>query len=230
MITFVRPLDFRLRKGYMSGDKDFSRFFAYLSFFLRGMLGVVIATASFCFLSAGTGRARFLSLIVFGFTKPSAPRPRRKLSSRRASAISVFSSHLLCLRQQRDPSLLRCGKGCLEPPDFWPSVPAPPSSRSCIFSGAVGKSGNSRCTLVAGRHGRSDAVSALIPPPPWSRLASSWWARVYPLFSLGAVDGVTPSLPVVVWIGVITALMASLIAIAQADINAPPYSTVSQLA
>ena len=44
-------------------------------------------------------------------------------------------------------------------------------------------------------------------------------ARVYPLFSLGAINGVTPSLTVVVWIGVITALISALIALAQADIK-----------
>jgi NADH-quinone oxidoreductase subunit L len=55
-------------------------------------------------------------------------------------------------------------------------------------------------------------------------------ARVYPLFSLGAINGVTSSLTVVVWIGVTTALMAALIAIAQADIKRVlAYSTVSQL-
>jgi NADH-quinone oxidoreductase subunit L len=55
-------------------------------------------------------------------------------------------------------------------------------------------------------------------------------ARVYPLFSLGAINGVTTSLTVVVWIGVTTALMAALIAIAQADIKRIlAYSTVSQL-
>jgi NADH-quinone oxidoreductase subunit L len=55
-------------------------------------------------------------------------------------------------------------------------------------------------------------------------------ARVYPLFSLDAIEGVTLSLTVVVWIGVTTALMAALIAIAQADIKRIlAYSTVSQL-
>ena len=42
--------------------------------------------------------------------------------------------------------------------------------------------------------------------------------------------GVTPSLTVVVWIGVVTALMAALIALAQSDIKRIlAYSTVSQL-
>jgi len=55
-------------------------------------------------------------------------------------------------------------------------------------------------------------------------------ARVYPIFSVGAISGVTSSLTVVVWIGVITGLMAALIAVAQSDIKRIlAYSTVSQL-
>src|SRR6185369_16244050 len=55
-------------------------------------------------------------------------------------------------------------------------------------------------------------------------------ARVYPLFSLGALHSVTASLTVVVWIGVITALISALIALAQPDIKRIlAYSTVSQL-
>src|SRR5216683_4668989 len=47
---------------------------------------------------------------------------------------------------------------------------------------------------------------------------------------LGAINGVTPSLTVVVWIGVVTGLMAALIAVAQSDIKRIlAYSTVSQL-
>ena len=55
-------------------------------------------------------------------------------------------------------------------------------------------------------------------------------ARVYPIFSLGAINGVTASLTVVVWIGLITALISALIALAQPDIKRIlAYSTVSQL-
>jgi NADH-quinone oxidoreductase subunit L len=53
---------------------------------------------------------------------------------------------------------------------------------------------------------------------------------VYPIFAAGAINGVTPSLTVVVWIGVLTGLMAALIAAAQFDIKRIlAYSTVSQL-
>jgi NADH-quinone oxidoreductase subunit L len=73
-------------------------------------------------------------------------------------------------------------------------------------------------------------VSALIHAATMVAAGVFLVARVYPLFSLGGIDGVTPSLTVVVWIGVITALMASLIALGQFDIKRIlAYSTVSQL-
>jgi len=73
-------------------------------------------------------------------------------------------------------------------------------------------------------------VSALIHAATMVAAGVFLVARVYPLFSLGAINGVTPSLTVVVWIGVITALISSLIALAQADIKRIlAYSTVSQL-
>ena len=73
-------------------------------------------------------------------------------------------------------------------------------------------------------------VSALIHAATMVAAGVFLIARVYPLFSFGAINGVTSSLTVVVWIGVITSLMASLIALAQADIKRIlAYSTVSQL-
>src|SRR5205814_3289598 len=73
-------------------------------------------------------------------------------------------------------------------------------------------------------------VSALIHASTMVAAGVFLVARVYPLFALGAVNGTTHSLTVVVSIGVITALMASLIALAQFDIKRIlAYSTVSQL-
>ena len=45
MITFVGLWIFVFSIGYMAGDKNFTRFFAYLSFFSAAMLGVVIANS-----------------------------------------------------------------------------------------------------------------------------------------------------------------------------------------
>src|ERR1043166_4265592 len=53
---------------------------------------------------------------------------------------------------------------------------------------------------------------------------------ITPIQTTTVINGVTPSLTVVVWIGVITGLMAALIAVAQFDIKRIlAYSTVSQL-
>jgi len=73
-------------------------------------------------------------------------------------------------------------------------------------------------------------VSALIHAATMVAAGVFLVARVYPIFALGTIDGTTASLTVVVWIGVITGLMAALIAIAQPDIKRIlAYSTVSQL-
>src|SRR2546423_15569683 len=45
MIKLVGLCIFVFSAGYMAGDKNFSRFFAYLSFFSGAMLGVVIANS-----------------------------------------------------------------------------------------------------------------------------------------------------------------------------------------
>src|ERR1700681_3320476 len=45
MITLVGLCIFVFSVGYMADDKDFTRFFAYLSFFSAAMLGVVIANS-----------------------------------------------------------------------------------------------------------------------------------------------------------------------------------------
>src|SRR5262249_36068692 len=100
-----------------------------------------------------------------------------------------------------------------------------------IFCGAAGKSGQFplHVWLPDAMEGPTP-VSALIHAATMVAAGVFLVARVYPLFSLGATNGVTSSLTVVVWVGVTTALMASLIAIAQADIKRIlAYSTVSQL-
>src|SRR5256886_374734 len=137
MITLVSLCIFVFSIGYMAEDKNFVRFFAYLSFFSAAMLGLVIANSL---------------LLLF-----------------------------ICWELVGLASYLLIG--------FWIDRP----------SAAV-------------------AAGGLLAAP------------CYPVFAWGAVEGVTASLTVVVSIGVITALMASLIALGQFDIKRIlAYSTVSQL-
>src|SRR5438128_4619464 len=123
------------------------------------------------------------------------------------------------------------GNGCLESAGLLLLGASATAVALLIFCGAIAKSGQFplHVWLPDAMEGPTP-VSALIHAATMVAAGVFLVARVYPLFSFGAIDGVTPSLTVVVWVGVITALMASLIALAQFDIKRIlAYSTVSQL-
>src|SRR5262249_55052650 len=125
------------------------------------------------------------------------------------------------------------GKGALENPALASLGASATAIALLIFCGAVGKSGQFplHVWLPDAMEGPTP-VSALIHAATMVAAGVFLVARVYPIFSLGSVDphAGTVSLSVVVWIGVVTALISALIAIAQADIKRIlAYSTVSQL-
>jgi NADH-quinone oxidoreductase subunit L len=79
MITLVSLCIFVFSVGYMADDRDFTRFFAYLSFFSGAMLGVVIANSLlllFMFWEL-VGVASYL-LIGFWIERPSAAAAAKK--------------------------------------------------------------------------------------------------------------------------------------------------------
>jgi NADH-quinone oxidoreductase subunit L len=233
MITLVGLCIFVFSKGYMAGDKDFTRFFAYLSFFSAAMLGVVIANSLLLLFVCWelVGLASYL-LIGFWIHKPSAAAAAKKaFITTRIGDLGFFLGMLWLYRSAGTLLFYDNGAGCLENPGLLAIGASATFIALLIFSGAVGKSGQFplHVWLPDAMEGPTP-VSALIHAATMVAAGVFLVARVYPIFSLGAVDGVTPSLTVVVWIGVVTALMASLIAIAQADIKRIlAYSTVSQL-
>ena len=233
MITLVSLCIFVFSKGYMAGDKDFSRFFAYLSFFSAAMLGVVIANSLLLLFVCWelVGLASYL-LIGFWIHKPSAAAAAKKaFITTRIGDLGFFLGILWLYRDAGTLLFYDNGSGCLEAAGLLAIGSSATFIALLIFSGAVGKSGQFplHVWLPDAMEGPTP-VSALIHAATMVAAGVFLVARVYPIFSLGAVDGVTPSLTVVVWVGVITALMASLIAIAQADIKRVlAYSTVSQL-
>jgi NADH-quinone oxidoreductase subunit L len=233
MITLVGLCIFVFSKGYMAGDKDFTRFFAYLSFFSAAMLGVVIANSLLLLFVCWelVGLASYL-LIGFWIHKPSAAAAAKKaFITTRIGDLGFFLGLLWLYRSSGTLLFFDNGNGCLESAGLLAIGSSATFIALLIFSGAVGKSGQFplHIWLPDAMEGPTP-VSALIHAATMVAAGVFLVARVYPIFSLGAIDGATPSLTVVVWIGVITALMASLIAIAQADIKRIlAYSTVSQL-
>ncbi len=233
MITFVGLWIFVFSIGYMADDKNFTRFFAYLSFFSAAMLGVVIANSLLLLFVCWelVGLASYL-LIGFWIHKPSAAAAAKKaFITTRIGDLGLFLGILWLYSGSGTLLFYDDGNGCLEKAGLLALGASATFVALLIFSGAVGKSGQFplHVWLPDAMEGPTP-VSALIHAATMVAAGVFLVARVYPLFSLGAIDGVTPSLTVVVWIGVITALMASLIALAQSDIKRIlAYSTVSQL-
>jgi NADH-quinone oxidoreductase subunit L len=233
MISLVGLCIFVFSVGYMSDDKNFTRFFAYLSFFSGAMLGLVIANSLlllFIFWEL-VGLASYL-LIGFWIERPAAAEAAKKaFITTRIGDMGFFLGMLWLYGRSGTLLFYDGGSGCLEGAGLAVLGASATFIALLIFCGAVGKSGQFplHVWLPDAMEGPTP-VSALIHAATMVAAGVFLVARVYPLFSLGAVNGVTPSLTVVVWIGVTTALMAALIAIAQADIKRIlAYSTVSQL-
>ena len=233
MISLVGLCIFVFSVGYMADDKDFARFFAYLSFFSGAMLGVVIANSLlllFMFWEL-VGLASYL-LIGFWIERPSAAAAAKKaFITTRIGDMGFFLGMLWLYNRSGTLLFYDGGRGCLEGAGLALLGASATFITLLIFCGAVGKSGQFplHVWLPDAMEGPTP-VSALIHAATMVAAGVFLVARVYPLFSLGAINGVTSSLTVVVWIGVTTALMAALIAIAQPDIKRIlAYSTVSQL-
>jgi NADH-quinone oxidoreductase subunit L len=233
MISLVSLCIFVFSVGYMADDKNFTRFFAYLSFFSGAMLGVVIANSLlllFMFWEL-VGLASYL-LIGFWIERPSAAAAAKKaFITTRIGDMGFFLGMLWLYNRSGTLLFYDGGRGCLEGAGLALLGASATYIALLIFCGAVGKSGQFplHVWLPDAMEGPTP-VSALIHAATMVAAGVFLVARVYPLFSLGAINGVTSSLTVVVWIGVTTALMAALIAIAQADIKRIlAYSTVSQL-
>src|ERR1700747_1127603 len=233
MITLVGLCIFIFSIGYMADDKNFTRFFAYLSFFSGAMLGVVIANSLlllFIFWEL-VGLASYL-LIGFWIERPSAAAAAKKaFITTRIGDMGFFLGMLWLYGRSGTLLFYDSGRGCLEHAGLLAIGASTTFIALLIFCGAIGKSGQFplHVWLPDAMEGPTP-VSALIHAVTMGAAGVFLVARVYPLFSLGAINGVTSSLTVVVWIGVTTALIAALIAIAQADIKRIlAYSTVSPL-
>jgi len=233
MISLVGLCIFIFSVGYMAEDKNFSRFFAYLSFFSGAMLGVVIANSLvllFVFWEL-VGLASYL-LIGFWIERPSAAAAAKKaFITTRIGDMGFFLGILWLYHRSGTLLFYDGGQGCLENVGLLTLGASATFIALLIFCGAVGKSGQFplHVWLPDAMEGPTP-VSALIHAATMVAAGVFLVARVYPIFLVGAINGVTPSLTVVVWIGVVTGLMAALIAVAQFDIKRIlAYSTVSQL-
>src|SRR5213076_3382477 len=143
MIALVGLCIFVFSVGYMAEDKNFTRFFAYLSFFSGAMFGVVVAN-SLLFLFVCwelVGLASYL-LIGFWIEKPSAAAAAKKaFIVTRIGDIGFFLGILWLYGRSGTPLFYDDGRGCLENAGLITLGASATFVALLIFCGAVGKSG-----------------------------------------------------------------------------------------
>src|SRR5436189_117222 len=204
-----------------------------MSFFSVAMLGLVISNSLLLLFICWelVGLASYL-LIGFWMGRPSAAAAAKKaFVTTRIGDLGFFLGLLWLYGRSGTLLFYDGGDGCLEKAGLTMLGASATFIALLIFCGAMGKSGQFplHVWLPDAMEGPTP-VSALIHAATMVAAGVFLVARAYPIFSVGAINGVTPSLTVVVWIGVITGFMAALIAIAQFDIKRIlAYSTVSQL-
>src|SRR5256885_4991820 len=164
MITLVGLCIFVFSVGYMAEDKNFTRFFAYLSFFSGAMLGVVIANSLLLLFVCWelVGLASYL-LIGFWIERPSAAAAAKKaFITTRIGDLGLFLGMLWLYRSSGTLLFYDEGNGCLETAGLLAIGSSPTFIALLIFSGAVGKSGQFPLHLRL--------PDALGGPPPGSGL------------------------------------------------------------
>src|SRR5437899_3128998 len=243
MVTFVGLLIFVYSVGYMAHDENFTRLFCFLSLFAAAMLGVVIANNLLLLFICWeiVGLTSYL-LIGFWYHKPSAAAAAKKAFITTRIGDLAFLLGMVWLYSQTGTLLFYdSGNGCLEHSALTKLVAQTTTAGMAvstgisllIFCGAIGKSGQVplHVWLPDAMEGPTP-VSALIHAATMVAAGVFLVARVYPLMSahLEGAEVATSALRVVAWVGVITAVFAATIAVAQNDIKRIlAYSTVSQL-
>ena len=235
MVTFIAMLIQIYSMGYMHGDPRYPRFFAYLSLFCFSMLLLVLG-GSFVLLFAGWELVGLCSYLLIGFwyEKPSAADAAKKafIVNRVGDfgfliGIMIVFFHVPSL----DIRAAMEAAGTAAFPAHWVAI-----AGACLFTGAIGKSAQFplHVWLPDAMEGPTP-VSALIHAATMVAAGVYMVARISTLYvipevaELPVIGGLT-SLQIVRYIGIITAVMAGTIGIAQNDIKRVlAYSTVSQL-
>ena len=235
MVPLVCLMIFIYSVGYMHGDPRYSRFFAYISLFAAGMLGLIVFNnllAFFLFWEI-MGTCSYL-LIGFWYEKKSAAQAGLKaflvtkvgdLFFMLGLALLYAETGSLAYRDVFSPQTLEhlAHTGFLGT-----QFPAAAVIALLFFGGTVGKSAQFplHVWLPDAMEGPTP-VSALVHAATMVSAGVFLVVRTFPLFA--AVEGGL-QMTIVAAVGAFTAIFASLIAVAQNDVKRVlAFSTISQL-
>ncbi len=225
MVTLISLLVHLYSTGYMAGDKNYGRYFAFLGIFTFSMLGIVLSDNLFSIYIFWelVGLSSYL-LIGFFFEKESAADAQKKaFLANRVGDIGMWLGILILYSQFHTFSFseiyanLAAGKFAMS--HAWLTA-----AGILLFMGCVGKSAQFPLHIWL-----PDAMEGPTPVSALIHAATMVAAGVYFVARIFVI--LTPdALHVIAFIGASTAFMAATIAITQNDIKRVlAYSTVSQL-
>jgi NADH-quinone oxidoreductase subunit L len=228
LVTWVGLLIHIYSLGYMHGDERYTRFFAYLNLFVASML-VLVLGESLLVLFVGwelVGLSSYL-LIGFWFTDMSnAVAAKKAFITNRVGDVGFMIAMFITFAYL----------GSLSFPEILPHVgDLVPGAAIAIgvllLVGATGKSAQIPLFVwLPDAMAGPTPVSALIHAATMVTAGVYLVARMSPLYAAIHDAGVFDVGMLVAWIGVLTALLAALIACAQNDLKKIlAYSTISQL-
>jgi NADH-quinone oxidoreductase subunit L len=238
VVTFISLMVHIYSLGYMKGEERYATYFSFLSLFTFSMLGLVLSTniiQLFIFWE-GVGVSSFL-LIGFYYNKSSAAAAAKKAFVVTRFADLGFLIGILVLSFYAGSLDFNTMLERLTSPESnelksavsstFLGVSALTWGLSLVFIGGAGKSAMFplHIWLPDAMEGPTP-VSALIHAATMVVAGVYLVARLFPVFALSAPE----ALELVAWVGVISAILAAIIACTQTDIKRVlAYSTMSQI-
>ncbi len=223
-VTGVGTLIHLYSIGYMHGDRDYSKYFVYLNLFIFSMLMLVLGSNMLVTFIGweGVGACSYF-LISFWFTdKANATAGKKAFVTNRIGDCGFLVAIFLAFASLGtiDYAAVNAGAAGL------PAVTAT-AIGLLLFVGAIGKSAQIPLYVwLPDAMAGPTPVSALIHAATMVTGGVFLMTRVNPILAAGydwAPD-------IIAWVGVLTALVAATIAVAQNDIKKVlAYSTISQL-
>jgi NADH-quinone oxidoreductase subunit L len=237
VVSFVSLMVHLFSLGYMKGEERFATYYAFLSLFTFSMLGLVLSTnilQIYIFWEL-VGVSSFL-LIGFYYDRPSAVAAAKKafIVTRFAdlgfligilmlafySGTLDFGTLTQRLTDPLSPELLQITGDSLL------GIPVLTLALTLVFVGGAGKSAMFPLHIWL-----PDAMEGPTPVSALIHAATMVVAGVYLVARLYAVYWMDPQvLQIITWTGVLSALLAAIIACTQTDIKRVlAYSTISQI-
>ncbi len=225
MVSLVSLLIHLFSVEYMAGEERYPTFFAYISLFAAAMLGMVMSRNLFLLLLFWElmGVMSYL-LIGFFYKKVSAQQAMKKaFLVTKLADLGLLVGIFWIYRAFGTLDLLAIGE--LAPGLLAGSAGVATGIGLLLFLGAMGKSAQFplHVWLLDAMEGPTP-VSAMIHAATMVAAGVYLMARAYPILEMGN------ALPLIAWVGGLTALFAAALAPAFADIKKIlAWSTVSQL-